>query len=145
MGFKFLILGFFGGEKILASNLLGRALNSSSGFFGYSKLMSLFFMLFHLMLSEIFYGSEIQHGIFGGINFGPRIFLGFVWSKGNFSGFDFCPHSNVSVTWNAEYPRGVIVRSKSSEVVNFTSHHSLKPMIYKYNALFFTCAIFDSI
>ena len=54
MGFKFLILGYFGGEKILASNLLGRALNSSSGFFGYSKLMSPFFMLFHLMLSEIF-------------------------------------------------------------------------------------------
>ena len=78
MGFKFLILGYFGGEKILASNLLGRALNSSSGFFGYSKLMSPFFMLFHLMLSEIFYGSEIQHGIFGGINFGPGIFLGLV-------------------------------------------------------------------
>ena len=78
MGFKFLILGFFGGEKILAVKLLGRALNSSSGFFGYSKLMSPFFMLFHLMLSEIFHGSEIQHGIFGGINFGPGIFLGFV-------------------------------------------------------------------
>ena len=30
------------------------------------------------MLSGNFYGLEIWHGIFGGLNFGPGIFLGFV-------------------------------------------------------------------
>ena len=38
-----------------------------------------FFVLYHFMLPVNFYdGSEIQHGIFWGINFGPAIFLGFV-------------------------------------------------------------------
>ena len=45
--------------------------------------MFLFFVLYHLMLSGNFYGSEIRHGIILGLNFGPGIFLG----------FDFCPHS----------------------------------------------------
>ena len=35
------------------------------------------------MLPGNFYGKEIRHGNFGGLNFGPGIF----W------GFDFCPHS----------------------------------------------------
>ena len=30
------------------------------------------------MLSGNFYGLEIRHGIFWGLNFGPGIFLGFV-------------------------------------------------------------------
>ena len=40
--------------------------------------MSLFFVLYHLMLSGNFCGSEIQHGIFWGLNFGLGIFLSFV-------------------------------------------------------------------
>ena len=44
-----------------------------------------------------FYGSEIWHEIFWGINFGPVIF----------SGFDFWPHSIIPVTWNPEYPSWV--------------------------------------
>ena len=46
------------------------------------------------MLSQKFYGSEMRHGIFGGLNFGAGIFLG----------FEFCPHSIIPVTWNQEYP-----------------------------------------
>ena len=70
----------------------------SRDFFGYSKLIFLFFVLYHFMLPENFYyGSEIRHGIFWGINFGPAIFLG----------FDFCPHSIITVTWNPEYPPGL--------------------------------------
>ena len=58
-------------------------------FFGYSKLMFLFFVLYHFTLSGNFcYGSEIRHGIFWGINFGPGIFLG----------FDLFPHSIIPVT-----------------------------------------------
>ena len=40
------------------------------------------------LLSGNFYGSEIRHGIFSGLNFGP-VFFG---------GFDFCPHSIIPVT-----------------------------------------------
>ena len=44
---------------------------------GYSKLMSLFFMIYHLMLSENSYGLVIWQGIFGAVNFGPGICFGF--------------------------------------------------------------------
>ena len=40
----------------------------------------------------------------GGLNFGPGIFLGFVWSPRDFFGFWFLSHSNIPVTWNLEYP-----------------------------------------
>ena len=61
----------------------------SRGFGGYSKLIFLFFMLHHFMLpGNFYYGSEIRHGIFWGINFGPAIF----W------GFDSYPHSIIPVT-----------------------------------------------
>ena len=70
-------------------------LTISRNFLGYSKLIFLFFVLYHFMLPGNFhYGSEIRHGIFWGINFGPVIFLG----------FDFCPHSIINVTWNPQYP-----------------------------------------
>ena len=60
---------------------------------GYSKLIFLFFVLYHFMLRGNFhYGSEIRHGIFGGINSGPVIF--FLKPKGFFWGFDFCPPSD---------------------------------------------------
>ena len=61
-------------------------------FFGYSKLIFLFFVLYHFMLpGNFYYGSEIRHGIFWGINFGPAIFGGFVWSPRDFLGFWFLP------------------------------------------------------
>ena len=63
-------------------------------FWGYLKLIFLFFMLYHFMLpGNCFYGSEIRHGIFWGINFGPAIFLG----------FDLWPRLIIPVTWNSEY------------------------------------------
>ena len=81
--------------------------------------MFLFFVLYHLMLSGNFFGSEIGHGIFWGLNFGPgnRCFLLFIYlfiffffgggglfeALGIFWGFDFCPHSIIHVTWNPEY------------------------------------------
>ena len=83
--------------------------------------MFLLFVLYHLMLSGNFFGSEIGHGIFWGLNFGPgnRCFLLFIYlfiylffcggrgglfeALGIFWGFDFCPHSIIHVTWNPEY------------------------------------------
>ena len=40
-------------------------------------LMFLFFVFYHLMPFGHFYGSEIRHGIFFGLNFNPGIFGGF--------------------------------------------------------------------
>ena len=45
--------------------------------------MFLFFVSYHLMLSENFYGLEIQHGSF----------LSFVGNTRDFLGFYFCPHA----------------------------------------------------
>ena len=44
-------------------------------------------MLYHLILSGNFYGSEIRHGIFWGLDFGAGIFLGFVGSPRDLVGF----------------------------------------------------------
>ena len=49
--------------------------------------MFLFFVLYRLMLSGIFYRLEIQHGIFMVINFGPGILGGFVGSRRDFFRF----------------------------------------------------------
>ena len=76
------IEGFFSGS-----------LDLSTDFFRYSKLMFAFFSLLHhnvfwkfLQLGnsawDFFGGGE------GGLNFGPRIFLG----------FDFCPHLIIPIT-----------------------------------------------
>ena len=46
-------------------------------FFGYSKLMFPFFLLYHLMFSGKFYGAEIRHGFFLGFVASPRDFFGF--------------------------------------------------------------------
>ena len=59
----------------------------SRDFCGYSKLMFLFFVLYRLMLSGIFYGLEIQHGIFMVLNFGRGIFWGFVGSPKDYFRF----------------------------------------------------------
>ena len=91
--FKILDFGIFLGTKIWQV-FFGGQLDLSRDFFGYSKLMFLFFVLYHLMLSGNFYGSEIRHGMFLGLNIGPGVSLG----------FDFCPHSIIPVTWNLKYP-----------------------------------------
>ena len=54
--------------------------------------MFLFFVLCRLMLSGIFYGLEIQHGIF------MVIFWGFVGTPRGFLGFDFRPQSIIPFT-----------------------------------------------
>ena len=43
----------------------------------YIKICDSFHVSRPLSSSGNFYGSEIRHGIFGGLNFGPGIFLGF--------------------------------------------------------------------
>ena len=62
-GLKFPISGFFWLGKF------GQVffwVDLSRDFLGYSKLMFLFFVLYHLMLSGNVCGSEIRHGIFRG-------------------------------------------------------------------------------
>ena len=44
------------------------------------------------------HGSEIWHGIFWGLNFGPVIFLGFVWSSLDFFGFWVLPPFDQSLS-----------------------------------------------
>ena len=68
-----MIEGFFGFEifyvGILWVSKFGQVffwVDLSRDFFRYSKLMFLFFVLYHLMLSGNFCGSEIRHGIFRG-------------------------------------------------------------------------------
>ena len=52
-GLKFSISGFFGVGKFWQVFFLGK-FDLSRDFFGYSKLMFLFFVLYHLMLSGNF-------------------------------------------------------------------------------------------
>ena len=66
----------------------------SRDFLGYSKQIFLYFVLYHFMVPGNFnYGSEIGHGIFWGINFGPVIFFFFLKAKGFFWVSIFAPHS----------------------------------------------------
>ena len=68
--------------------------------------MFLIFVLLHLMLSGNFYGTEIQHGIFGGLNFGPGIFWGFCLKpKGIFWVLIFAPiRTSLSLEiWNTPW------------------------------------------
>ena len=63
LGLKFPISGFFWLGKF------GQVffwVDLSRDFLGYSKLMFLFFVLYHLMLSGNVCGAEIRHGIFRG-------------------------------------------------------------------------------
>ena len=66
--------------------------------------MFLFFVLYHLMLSGNFYGSEIRHGISLVLIFVSGIFLGFVGSPGDVLRFNFFAHLIILVTRNPEYP-----------------------------------------
>ena len=85
LGLKFSISGFFQEGKFWQVIFFGQ-LDLSEDFFGYSKLMFVFFVLYHFMLSGNFYGLEIQLGIFLVLNFGSGIFLGFVGSPRDFLG-----------------------------------------------------------
>ena len=51
-------------------------------------------IVLQIKYNQTCWGSEILHGRFRGLIFGPGIFLG----------FDFCPHSIIPNTWNPEYP-----------------------------------------
>ena len=94
MGRKILASIFFG-SLIVSQNCLfakrprdTKNLTISRDFLGYLKLIFLFFVLYHSMLPGNFHhGSEIRHGIFWGINFGPVIF--FFEAQAFFLGFDF--------------------------------------------------------
>ena len=62
------------------------------------------------LCSGNFYGSEIRHGIFRGLNFGPVIFGGFVWSPWDFFGFDFWLfRSSLSLEIRSIHPPGLPV------------------------------------
>ena len=102
LGLKFSISGFFWVGKFL--QVLFWVAWFKQDFFGYSKLMFLFFVSYHLMLSENFYGLEIQHGSI----------LSFVGNTRDYLGFYFCPHSTIPVTWNPEYPPGFKVAGYSN-------------------------------
>ena len=51
-------------------------------------------IVLRIQYNQTCWGSEILHGRFWGLIFGPWIFLG----------FDFCPNSIIPDTWNPEYP-----------------------------------------
>ena len=67
--------------------------NFGKYFLWYSKLMFLFFMLYHyiLILSGNFYGSKIQHWIFGGYILVQGFFGGLFEAQGIVLGFWFLP------------------------------------------------------
>ena len=54
-----------------------RGRGGGGGALGYSKVMFLLFVLYHLMLSVNFNDYEIRHGIFLVLHFSPGIILGF--------------------------------------------------------------------
>ena len=110
----------------------------SRDFWGYSKLIFLFFVLYHFMLPGNFHNdSEIWHEIFWGINFGPVSFLVFFffffffWSSRDFWGFWFLPpYSIIPVTWNPEYPVWAWVKLKRT--LNF-SHFPSQVNLYFFD------------
>ena len=110
----------------------------SRDFWGYSKLIFLFFVLYHFMLPGNFHNdSEIWHEIFWGINFGPVIFLVFFFfffgSPRDFWGFWFLPpppHSIIPVTWNPEYPLWAWVKLKRT--LNFSHFPSQVNLYFFY-------------
>ena len=59
---------------------------------------------FNAFCPENFYGSEIRHGIFGGLNFGAGIFWRFCLNpKGFFGVLIFAPiRSSLSLSWSLE-------------------------------------------
>ena len=58
------------------------------------------------MLSGNFCGSKSRDWIFGGLNFGPGIFWGFVWSPNDFFGFWFLPPFDHPCHLKSPSPQG---------------------------------------
>ena len=94
-----MIKGFFGGFFFFFS--VGKFwhffgwLDSNGNFLGHSKTNVspiLFFVQYHLMLSENFHGWDIRHGIFVVFNVGPAIFWGVLFrAPGIFCVLIFAP------------------------------------------------------
>ena len=68
------------------------------------------------MLSGNFCGSESRHWIFGGLNFGPGIFWGFVWSPKDFFGFWFLPPFDHPCHLKSPSPQGFCDRYYSNQI-----------------------------
>ena len=99
----------------------------SRDFFGYSKLIFLFFVLYHFKLpGNFYYGSEIWHGIFWGINFGPAIFWGFrLKPKGFFWVLSFAPiWSSLSLEIRST-PSGLVLSWKGRWIF-----HTFHPKLF---------------
>ena len=77
-------MGFFGGiqnkMKIRGSDRVSRPCRSANKVQPNLRCV-------YLILSGNFLGSEIRHGIFWGLIFGPGMFLGFVGSPRDLFGF----------------------------------------------------------
>ena len=71
---------------------------------------------YHLMLSGNFCGSESRHCIFGGLNFGPGIFGGFVWSPKDFFRFWFLPPFDNPCHLKSPSPQGFCDRYYSNQI-----------------------------
>ena len=105
-GFEIFDFGILGGKKILVSIFLGSLI---LGFQNNLKIRDSSRISWPHSSSGNFYGSEIRHGIFGVLNFGPGIFWGVFWKPLRiFWGFNFCPHSIIPVSWNSE-PRSALL------------------------------------
>ena len=96
---------YFGGVEIFYSGYFFAWLGLSWEFLGYSKQSERKEpwervwrnpgrIALRIKYNQTCWGSEILHGRFWALMFGPWIF----W------GFDFCPHSIIPDTWNPEYP-----------------------------------------
>ena len=100
----------------------------SRDFFGYSKLMFLFFVFYHLCFLEIFIMAwKFGMGFFGGQILVQRFFGVLFEAQGIFLSFDFCPHLIIPVTWNPEYSLWPWVKLKRT--LNF-SHFPSRVNLY---------------
>ena len=75
-GFEIFDFGILGGKNILVSIFLGSLI---LGFQNNLKIRDSSRISWPHSSSGNFYGSEIRHGILGGLNFGPGIFGGGFW------------------------------------------------------------------
>ena len=95
-GFEIFDFRILGGKKILVSIFWGSLI---LGFQNNLKIHDSSCISWPHSSSGNFYGSEIRHGIFWGLNFGPGISWGvFLEALGIFLGFNFGLHSIIPVT-----------------------------------------------
>ena len=82
-------------------------------FFGYSKQSEDLLPLCCRVVLQIKFNQlqtwahKFVVGFLGELIFGPEIF----W------GFDFCPHSIISITWNLEHPLGLYESNKANKAL----------------------------